>query len=97
MIKSDVPLDVRIPHGIQRIRKDAKKILLKNMNYVNKRNQSEEKNCRIYNIHTYIKHKSMANPNFFRWLFDDYDNISLYGTNLTNEQRDVFKAWIKDL
>lgn len=97
MTKIDAPHEVRIHRGMKAIRKDAIKILLKNMKYVNKLNQSQEKNCMTYNIHTYIKHKSLANPNFFRWLFDDYDNINLYGTNLTNAQKEVFKAWIKDL
>lgn len=97
MTKKDSFNKTKIHQGIRTIRKDAKQILVKNMNYVNKLNQSEEKNCRKYNIHTYTKHKSMANPNFFRWLFEDYDNIGLYGANLTDAHREVYKAWIKDL
>ncbi|NLA49659.1 MAG: hypothetical protein GX876_09385 [Bacteroidales bacterium] len=78
------------------IREDARKMLIKQLNYTNKQFQTEA-NSRRFNIHSYTRHKSKANPNFFRWLFDDYENIGLYGANLTDEQKEVYKAWLHEL
>ncbi|HOF21178.1 MAG TPA: hypothetical protein PLO24_07985 [Bacteroidales bacterium] len=79
------------------IREDAKQVLIKQLNYINKQFQNETNNNRRFNIHSYARHKSKANPNFFRWLFDDYENIGLYGTNLTSEQKEVYKIWLHNL
>lgn len=83
------------------IRDNAEKILEENMNYANgaikvKTIGKEVDRSTLFTLRTYVENEAKANPNFFKWLFDDYD-ITFFGTSLTKEQKEEYKTWLHDL
>lgn len=83
------------------IRENAEKILEENMNYANGQIKvkfigKDSDRFELFTLRTYIEHEAIANPNFYRWLFNDYD-ITFFGTSLTKEQKEVYKTWLHDL
>ena len=86
---------------MEMIRANAVKILTDNMNHVNgqinvqagpdggSRNQ-------LFTIKTYVENEAKNNPNFFRWLFNNYD-IDFHGKNMTSEQKEAYEAWFSEL
>ena len=83
------------------IRENAEKILEENMNYANGQIKvkfigKDADRFELFTLRTYIEHEAKANPNFYRWLFDDND-ITFFGTSLTKEQKEEYKTWLHDL
>ncbi|MDY0098183.1 MAG: hypothetical protein RBR81_03190 [Bacteroidales bacterium] len=83
------------------IRETAKKVLEGNMNYANGQIETtfigkNEDQYELFTIRTFAESEAKTNPNFFRWLFNDY-GIKSYGTNLTKEQHEEYLTWLHDL
>lgn len=83
------------------IRATAEKILEENMNYANGQTMIKfigktDDHYEVFTLKTFIEHEAKSNPNFFRWLFNDY-NINSSGTNLTKEQHEEYNTWLHDL
>ncbi|MDX9946419.1 MAG: hypothetical protein RBS38_03565 [Bacteroidales bacterium] len=83
------------------IRANAEKILTDNMNHVNAQIDVQasanngSKNV-LFTLRTYIENEAKNNPNFYRWLFNNYD-IDFHGKNMTSEQKDAYEAWFNSL
>lgn len=83
------------------IRENAEKIMKQNMDYANGQisvgsNGKDGGKAEQYTLRSYIEYEAKANPNFFRWLFNDYD-IVFFGKNLSEERLNEYKAWLNDL
>lgn len=83
------------------IRENAEIILKDNLNHINGKIEVEflrkgDENYELFTLRTYVEHEAKNNPGFFRWLFDDFD-ITLWGTNLTKEQKEEYEKWLHDL
>lgn len=83
------------------IRENAENILEENMNYANGQIKVRfigkgADRFELFTLGTYIEHEAKDNPNFYRWLFNDYD-ITFFGTSLTKEQKEEYKTWLHDL
>ena len=88
--------------NVKTIRDNAETIMTENMHYangqmkVNNMGKKPEERRSLFTLKSYIENEAKANPNFFRWLFDDYD-ITYFGTSLTKEQKEEYQAWLHDL
>jgi hypothetical protein len=83
------------------IRENAEKILEETMNYANGQIKTkfigkDADRFELFTLRTFIEHEAKANPDFYKWLFDDYD-ITFFGTSLTKEQIEEYKTWLHDL
>lgn len=86
---------------VRTIREHAEKIMEGNMNFANGQirvrsignNGAKQE---LYTLRTYIEHEAKANPNFFRWLFNDY-SITFFGTSLSSDQKEEYEVWLHDL
>ncbi len=83
------------------IRANAEKILTDNMNHVNgqigvQSSGGSDVQTKLFTIKTYIENEARNNPNFFRWLFNNYD-IDFHGKNMTEEQKAEYQTWLNDL
>ncbi len=86
---------------VRTIRENAEQIMKGNMNFANGQIQvrsigSNDSKQELYTLRTYIEHEAKANPNFFRWLFNDY-SITFFGTSLTSDQKEEYAEWLHDL
>lgn len=68
-----------------------KQVLVKQFNEY-KLNGSEEPAT----LKGYVERESENDPGFFRWLFDD-ENLSDFGFNLSEEQKQEYKEFINKL
>ena len=83
------------------IRENAEKILTDGMSYANGQIQvkftgKSEGEYKLLTIRSYTESAAKNNPNFFRWLFNDYE-ITYFGTNLTESQKQEYQNWLHDL
>ncbi|HOW09456.1 MAG TPA: hypothetical protein PLX08_06605 [Bacteroidales bacterium] len=83
------------------IRNSAESILTANMNFANgqikvRLTGSNEGNHELFTLRSFVEHEARSNPNFFRWLFDDY-SIEYFGNNLSKEQKEEYTSWLHDL
>ncbi len=83
------------------IRANAEKILTDNMNHVNAQigvqaTASDGSQNQLFTIRTYVENEARNNPNFFRWLFNNYD-IDFHGKNMTAEQKEAYQVWFNEL
>ncbi len=87
---------------VRTIRDNAEQHMTENMHYangqikVNNMGKNPENRKSYYDLKSFIENEAKANPNFFRWLFDDYD-ITYFGTSLSKEQKEEYKEWLHDL
>ncbi len=83
------------------IRANAEKILTDNMNHVNAQidvqaSANNGSKNELYTLRTYIENEAKNNPNFYRWLFNNYD-IDFHGKNMTSEQKAAYQEWFNSL
>lgn len=83
------------------IRENAEKILTDGMNYANGQMQvrflgKNEDEYKLFTLRSYAESEAKNNPNFFRWLFNDYD-ITYWGTSLIEPQKLEYQNWLHDL
>ncbi|MBN2762249.1 MAG: hypothetical protein JXR41_04090 [Bacteroidales bacterium] len=83
------------------IRANAEKILTDNMNHVNAQIDVQATantggHNQLFTLKTYIENEEKNNPNFFRWLFNNYD-IDFHGKNMTSEQKEAYQEWFNSL
>lgn len=83
------------------IRANAEKILTENMNHVNAQidvqaSANNGSKNELYTLRTYIENEAKNNPNFYRWLFNNYD-IDFHGKNMTSEQKAAYQEWFNSL
>lgn len=87
---------------VRTIRDNAEQIMTENMHYangqikVNNMGKNPENRKSYYDLKSYVENEAKANPNFFRWLFNDYD-ITYFGTSLSKEQKEEYQAWLHDM
>jgi len=86
---------------METIRANAEKILTDNMNHVNAQinvqaTAGDGSRNQLFTIKTYVENEAKNNPNFFRWLFNNYD-IDFHGKNMTSEQKEAYEAWFNKL
>lgn len=83
------------------IRNSAEGILTANMNFANGQTKikfigKDEDHYELFTLRTFVEREASSNPNFFRWLFDDY-TITYFGNNLSKEQKEEYTSWLHDL
>lgn len=83
------------------IRANAEKILTDNMNHVNAQidvqaSANNGSQNELFTLRTYIENEAKNNPNFYRWLFNNYD-IDFHGKNMTSDQKEAFQSWFNSL
>lgn len=83
------------------IRTNAEKILTDNMNHVNAQigvqaTAADGSHNQLFTLKTYVENEARNNPNFYRWLFNNYD-IDFHGKNMTAEQKEVYQTWFNEL
>ena len=87
---------------VRTIRDNAEQLLMENMIYangqiqVNNMGKKPEDRKAFFKLKSYVENEAKASPNFFRWLFNDYD-ITFYGTSLSKEQKEEYQTWLHDL
>ena len=83
------------------IRENAEKVLEGNMNFANDQMKvssqgKNEKDNELFTLRSFAESEAKSNPNFFRWLFNDY-SIEYNGVNMTDAQKAEYKDWLKSL
>jgi hypothetical protein len=83
------------------IRTNAEKILTDNMNHVNAQlgvqaSSGDGNQNQLFTLKSYVENEARNNPNFFRWLFNNYD-IDFHGKNMTSEQKEAYQNWFNEL
>ncbi|MBK7480443.1 MAG: hypothetical protein IPI69_12485 [Bacteroidales bacterium] len=86
---------------METIRANAVKILTDNMNHVNAQinvqaGPGDGSQNQLFTLKSYVENEAKNNPNFFRWLFNNYD-IDFHGKNMTPEQKEEYEAWFNEL
>ena len=79
------------------IRTNAEAILKEQyLNHVSRFEEQLGEDMPPYTMQEWCENESFSDPDFYRWIFDDYD-ISDFGSNLTEEELQVVEEFISYL